>query len=160
MKRKSLLLSAVAFTVAMLFIAAGIYAGTKAPDMIKMDNKAYEKHTKGIVDFSHTKHAVDYAKKSPEFYKNGCGECHHDENGKPLANLKDGDDVQKCIECHKIPGELKGKEAKGKSKEEKRQYHANALHDNCKGCHKEYNKKNKTKAAPTTCTKCHPKTKK
>ena len=158
MKRKSFLLSAVVFTVVVVFITAGIYAGTKAPDVIKMENKAYAEHTKGIVEFSHTKHAVDYAKKAPEFYKNGCGECHHDKDGKPLANLKDGDAVQGCIECHQKPGELKGKEAKGKSKEEKREYHANALHDNCKGCHKNYNKKNNTKAAPTTCTKCHPKT--
>ena len=160
MKRRSRLISVIIFTVATLFIVAGIQAGTKAPDVIKMNNPAYEKHEKGIVEFTHTKHAVEYAEKAPEFYKNGCGECHHDENGKPLSSLKDGDDVQSCIECHKIPGELKGKAAKGKSKKEKREYHANALHDNCKGCHKEYNKKFKTKAAPTTCTKCHPKTKK
>ena len=147
MKRKSLLLLAAG--IAVCFAATVIYAGTTAPDVIKMDNPAYEKHTKGIVDFSHKKHATDYGA--------GCGECHHDENGKPLDSLKDGDDVQGCITCHKKPGELKGKKAKGKSKEEKRAYHANAVHDNCKGCHKAFNKKNKTKAAPTTCTKCHPK---
>ena len=35
--------------LATVFIAAGIYAGTNVPDVITMQNKAYEKHTKGIV---------------------------------------------------------------------------------------------------------------
>ena len=84
-------------------------------------------------------------------------------DGKPLTELKDGDDVQKCIECHKTPGEApKGKKAKKKlSKKEKiAQYHAEAVHANCRGCHKDFNKKYKPKKAPTTCAKCHPKTKK
>ena len=131
-----------------LFVAAGIYAGTTAPDVIPLENKAYA-HKKGIVQFSHKKHYTEY--------KAGCGECHHDANNKPLNNLKEGDPVQSCFECHNKPGEIKGKEAKGLSKKDKLAYHANALHDNCKGCHKDYNKKNNTKAAPTTCTKCHPK---
>ena len=38
---------------------------------------------------------------------------------------------------------------------EKLAYHANALHENCISCHKAYNKENKTKAAPSSCTKCH-----
>ena len=143
--------------IAVLSIVPGLYAGTEAPDVIKMENKAYAKHKKGIVDFTHKKHADDY--------KIGCAECHHDENGKPLENLKAGDDVKTCIECHKIAEYIKGKAAKGLSKEKKREYHANALHDNCKGCHKKFNKKNGLKskdkgAAPTTCKACHPKIKK
>ncbi|MCP4107762.1 MAG: cytochrome c3 family protein [Desulfobacteraceae bacterium] len=127
-----------------------------------MDNKAYEKHKKGIVQFTHKKHAEDYAKANPDFYKNGCGECHHNEKNEPLKDLKMGDDVKNCMECHKKAAEApKGKKAPKKlSKEQKREYHANAIHDNCKGCHKTFNKKKKTKAAPTTCAKCHPKTKK
>ena len=152
-------------TVSSLFIAAGIYAGTAVEDVIPMDTKAYEKHTKGIVQFSHQKHQTDYAEKHPNFYKNGCGECHHDENNKPLTGLKPGDDVKKCIECHKKPGYVTGKKAKGLSKEQKREFHANALHDNCRACHRKYNKKNKLKSkskgyAPTTCKSCHPKKKK
>ena len=149
--------------IAMLVAAAGIYAKA-VPDIIKLQDPAYEEHKKGVVDFSHKKHQDDYAKKYPEYYKNGCGECHHDKDGKPLSSLKEGDDVQKCIECHKIPAEApKGKKAKKKlSKKEKiKDYHAEALHANCRGCHKEYNKKYKPEQkAPTTCTKCHPKTKK
>ena len=91
----------------------------------------------------------------------GCGVCHHDDKGKPLANLKAGDNVQRCIECHKKPSERpKGKGAPKLKKKQRLEYHAEALHYNCKDCHKAFNKKFKTKAAPTTCTKCHPKKKK
>ena len=154
--KKNLLtvLAIVGFTC--MFLAGGIYAGTTVPDDIKMENKAYSKHTKGIVMFSHKKHAEDY--------KVGCGECHHDDKNKPLDTLKAGDDVQNCMECHKKPAFMKGKKAKGLSKAQKLEYHANAIHDNCKGCHKEFNKekglKSKDKgAAPTSCKTCHPKTK-
>jgi len=150
---KKLLLIAVIVGISALFITAGIYAGTKVPDVIKMENKAYKKHKKGIIMFSHKKHIDEY--------KAGCGECHHDNDNKPLNNLKEGDNVQNCIECHKKPGERpKGKSAPKLKKKERLAYHAEALHYNCKDCHKKFNKKTKTKKAPTTCTKCHPKTKK
>jgi cytochrome c553 len=146
---KRFFILAMAAVVATLFVAAGIYAGTEVPDVIKMESKAY-KHKKGIVEFTHKKHTAEYGAK--------CGECHHDDKGKPLTELKEGDDVQKCIECHSKPGEKpKGKDAPRLSDKEAREYHAEALHDNCKGCHREHNKKNKTRAAPTTCSKCHPK---
>ncbi|MDM8552926.1 cytochrome c3 family protein [Desulfobacterales bacterium HSG2] len=155
MKKKSLLIIAVIVGMVTLFVATGIYAGTEVKDEFEM--KADYKHKKGIVKFTHKKHNVDY--------KIGCGDCHHvdkDKDGKPekLDDLKMGDPVQKCIECHAKPGEIKGKKAKGMKKPQKREYHANAVHDNCIGCHKDYNKKNKTKAAPKSCKKCHPKKKK
>jgi len=161
---KKLIKISVVVGSAILFLVAGIYA-KDVPDIIKLEDPAYEKHKKGVVDFSHGKHQTDYAKEYPEYYKNGCGECHHDENNKPLSDLKAGDDVKKCIECHKIATEApKGKKAKKKlSKKEKiKDYHAEALHENCRGCHKKFNKKYKgqKKKAPTTCTKCHPKKKK
>ena len=161
MIKKHLLVSAI-IAIATLCVAAGIYAKA-APDVIELNDPAYEEHKKGVVHFEHKKHQDDYAKKYPEYYKNGCGECHHDKDGKPLSKLKEGDDVQKCIECHKIPGEApKGKKATKKlSKKEKiKEYHAEALHENCRSCHKDYNKKYKPeKKAPTTCAKCHPKEK-
>ena len=161
MNKKLLVLVVVG--CAALFVAAGIYAKT-VPDVIKLQDPAYKEHKKGVVDFEHAKHQAEYTKKYPEFFKNGCGECHHDKDNKPLSNLKEGDDVQKCIECHKIAAEApKGKKAKKKlSKKEKiKDYHAEALHENCRGCHRKYNKKYKPpKKAPTTCAKCHPKTKK
>jgi len=143
----------------MVFLLAvqGIFAGSDVPDEIKMENAAYDKHTKGIVTFSHKKHSEEYAKQFPDFFKNGCGECHHDQNNKPLA-LKAGDNVQSCIECHKKPGERpKGKDAPKLSKNERLAFHAEALHYNCQGCHKRVNKETGEKSAPTTCAKCHPK---
>lgn len=103
MNKKSLFLVLSLLGIAILFISAGIYAGTTAPDVIKMENKIYDKHTKGIVEFSHKKHVVDY--------KGTCGECHHDATGKPL-DLKEGDAVQSCAECHSKAGLApKGKDA-------------------------------------------------
>ena len=162
--KKRYLVTLLVAVIATMFIVVGIYAGTEVKDEIVMENKAYAKHTKGIQTISHKKHQKEYAEKHPEFYKNGCGECHHDKDDKPLVNLKEGDEVQNCIECHKKPGFIKGKKAKGLDKKQKREYHANAMHDNCKGCHKKFNKKMKLKskdekAAPTTCKKCHPKKK-
>ena len=150
MKVKSLLLVMLVVGIAALFLSASIFAGTTIPDVIKMETKGYEKHEKGLVSFSHKKHS--------EEYKAGCGDCHHDAKGKPLASLKPTDKVQSCIECHKKPSEKpKGKDAPKLSKKEELEYHAEALHENCQGCHKEFNKKNNSKAAPTTCAKCHAK---
>ena len=76
--------------------------------------------------------------------------------------------MQGCIECHKIPGKMPGdlkKEMKANKASKKEiaakemEYHAEAIHENCISCHKKFNKENKTKAAPQTCTKCHPKEK-
>jgi hypothetical protein len=153
MRKKSLL--TVAFVGVMVeFFAAGIYAGNKAPDVIKLKDKEYKKYTKGIVEFSHKKHTEEYAKKYPEGYKDGCGTCHHvEKDGKhvPRKDLKEGDDVERCIECHSKPGK-KTKDAKNKL-----EFHAEAMHENCIGCHRDYDKANKTKDAPTSCSKCHPK---
>ena len=63
--RKKLFLIAVIVGVSALFLTAGIYAGTKVDDVVKMQNKAYKKHKKGIIMFSHKKHI--------EEYKAGCG---------------------------------------------------------------------------------------
>ncbi len=156
MGKRSWIAVAVIVSVAVLFAAGSIVAAGKAPDTIKMQNKAYE-HKKGIVEFSHKKHSADYAKKAPNLYKDACGVCHHDDKGKPLSALKETDAVKSCFECHKKPGEApKGKDAPKLDKKAKLEYHAEALHENCRGCHKDYNKEFKTKDAPTTCAKCHP----
>jgi len=148
---KRLLVIVTIMAMATLFFSVGIYAGTEVKDEIKMENKAYKKRQYKTVTFTHKKHV--------EEYKASCGECHHDEDNKPL-DLKEGDEVQNCIECHKIPGYIKGKKAKGLTREKKREYHANAVMDNCRACHRKFNKEKgyKTKnekAAPTTCKKCH-----
>ncbi|MGA9178773.1 MAG: cytochrome c3 family protein [Desulfobacterales bacterium] len=160
LKKRNLLI--IMFFVAIfLLFAGGLNAGTKVKDKIKMDNPAYEKHKKGINIFTHKKHATVYQENNPDLFKNGCGECHHDDDNEPLKDLKEGDEVQNCIECHQEPAYMRGKEARGLSKEEKLEYHANAIHYNCRGCHKLYNKKmnlrSKDKgAAPRRCKQCHP----
>ncbi len=121
-------------------------------DIITMKNPAYKKHKKSIVLFTHKKHVKEY--------KIGCGQCHHDKDGTPLNDLKDNDKVDSCIECHSKIGQApRPKDKKKLSLEEKLEYHAEAIHENCIKCHKEFNKKNGTKAAPASCSKCHPKKK-
>ncbi|MBW1835071.1 MAG: cytochrome c3 family protein [Deltaproteobacteria bacterium] len=144
MNKRSLLIIAVV-GIASMFLATAIYAGTTVADVVNMENKAYKKHKKSIVKFSHKKHNVEY--------KAGCGECHHDTEGKPLSALKMGDEVHNCIECHKKPGR-----APRAKKGEAKLSNAEALHKNCIGCHK-IAKKSGKKAAPTSCAKCHPKKK-
>ncbi len=149
MKVKSLILMASIIGTAILFFSASTFAGATITDTIKLETKGYESQ-KGHVQFTHKKHS--------EEYKAACGDCHHDAKGKPLANLKPTDKVQGCIECHKKPGDKpKGKDAPKLSKQEELEYNAAAFHANCITCHKEFNKKNNTKAAPITCTKCHAK---
>jgi cytochrome c553 len=155
MRKKHIALGVVAAVIC-LFFAAGLYA--KVADVLKVDKTGYTKIEKGEIQFNHKKHAENYAKEYASLYPNGCGDCHHDAKGQPLKGLTNDSKVQKCIECHKKPGEApKGKDAPKLTKEQKREYHAEALHDNCEGCHKEFNKNFKPKKAPVTCNDCHPK---
>jgi len=152
MSKRYLLIIAIV-GIASMFLATAIYAGTAVDAVVKMENKAYTKHKKSIVMFSHEKHVKEY--------KAGCGECHHDAEAKPLNALKMGDEVQNCIGCHTKAGRApKAKKGEAKlSKKEKMAYHAEAIHLNCISCHKKANKASGTKAAPTSCAKCHPKKK-
>jgi hypothetical protein len=149
-KRSVCVLTAVC--VALIFVAGSIYAGSEVKDVILLKTPEYEEHTKGIVEFSHKKHVAEYGAT--------CGDCHHDDKGKPLA-LEGGESVQRCVECHKETGK-KPKGEKLSKKEKIMKYHKEALHANCSGCHKDWNKekgykKSDPKAAPTTCKNCHPK---
>lgn len=126
--------------IALSLVATGAFAAKEVKDVITFNTPAYDKHQEAPVVFSHKRHSSDYFDEYPELYESPCGECHHDKDSNKLVDLKEGDEVQSCIECHKKPGYMKGKEARGLSKQQKREYHANALHDNCKDCHKAYNK--------------------
>ncbi|MBW1994872.1 MAG: cytochrome c3 family protein, partial [Deltaproteobacteria bacterium] len=121
MNRSSYWIIGVVVGIVSLFVAAGIYAGTEVPEVIKLKEKAYKKHKYAIVKFSHKTHQEDYPEKYPEFFSSKCGECHHDKDNKPLVNLKPGDEVKRCIECHKKPAYITGKKAKGLSKKQKRE---------------------------------------
>lgn len=116
--------------------------------IILMDSPGYASHTKPIVRFTHQKHMDTYSK--------SCGDCHHDNTGKPL-DLKPGDPVSRCIQCHKETKKKKGE--KLESSEKIKIYHDEALHANCVGCHKAYNiTKGDPKGmgpAPVPCKACH-----
>jgi len=150
MNKKLLTLLLVA-GIAVIFVATGLYAGTDVPETITMNFNKYKKRRKAppkykFIEFSHKKHNVEY--------KVNCGECHHDKDHKPLE-LKAGDHVQKCVECHT-------KLTKNKKKKKDIKVLENAMHTNCVGCHKEVNKKagdpkGRKGPAPTSCAKCHKK---
>jgi len=144
----------ICVALACLFFAGGIYA--KVGDVIKFAGNCPK--TKGEITFSHKKHSEEYAKQYPDLYANGCGECHHDAKGQPLKDLKADSKVDTCISCHKQCGEApKGKDAPKLDKKQKLAYLAEAYHQNCQSCHKDFNKKYAPKKAPVTCNDCHPK---
>ena len=137
-----------------LFLSTAVWAGNKVEDTITMETKEIEKRKKAppkfkLVQFPHKKHVSDL--------KLSCGACHHDKDNKPL-DLKPGDDVQRCVECHTM---IK------KDKENRKNIMVleNAMHGKCVACHKETNKKAGDEKglkgpAPATCGKCHISTKK
>jgi Class III cytochrome C family len=150
---KKLLTMLLAAGIAVIFFTTGLYAGTDVPENITMDYNKYKKRKKQppkskFVEFSHTKHFTDY--------KISCGACHHDKDNKPIEDLKVGDDVQKCAECHtKMSLNKKDKKAKKDI-----MVLENAMHRNCVDCHKDVNikagdPKGRKGPAPASCTKCH-----
>ena len=125
-------------------------AEQKAPEKMEIQAKLWSKHTKGPVPFNHKKHAEDYGSK--------CDECHHVyKDGK--NTYKEGDKVQKCMECHNEPT-IKGEKKLPKDKQKLNL--KLAYHSNCQGCHKKFKKKDRAKYGkiPTTFIKCHTKSKK
>jgi len=132
---------------ATLILNAGVTsADSTCPDEVTIESKLWKKDKYGPAKLSHKKHAVDY--------KIACKDCHHVyKDGKNV--WKEGDKVQKCDECHTCV--KTGKALKEAPAEEKKLSLYTAFHDNCKGCHKKYNKEHETKAAPTKCSSCHKK---
>jgi hypothetical protein len=125
----------------------GSAAETEAPDVITLQSELWSEHTKSPVTFSHNKHSREYGVK--------CTDCHHVyRDGK--NTFKEGDKVQKCMECHNEPT-IKGEK---KLPEDKQQLNLKlAYHNNCQGCHRVLKQKDRAKYGkiPTTCIKCHPK---
>ncbi len=138
------LISAVLGVV--LVFSAG-YANEQVPDRTAMNSKVYGQHTKSLVTFTHKKHNVDY--------KIACAECHHVyKDGKSI--WEEGDKVEKCGVCHSKdkPSREERKELSGAEKI--KGYHYEAIHENCKGCHKDLKREGKP-TGPIACSKCHPK---
>ncbi len=156
MKKLSLMIG-LPVMLAMVVAVGMAVAGTEFKDVIQMENKqAFDEHKKGIATFTHKKHH--------EEYKIGCGECHHDKDGKPLTDLKVGDDVQSCLACHE-KGQADRAALRGMSPAERKKaeikYYYGAIHENCQGCHENVNMEkagDKRKGpAPVSCNDCHPK---
>jgi len=151
---KKLVTLLLAAGIAVIFVATGLQAGTQVADTIKMDYNDYTSRKKAppkfeFVEFTHKKHSEDY--------KISCGDCHHDESNAPL-DLKVGDDVQKCSECHDIM-------EKTKDNRDDIMVLENAMHGSCVDCHKEVNieagdPKGRKGPAPVSCNDCHASNKK
>lgn len=152
MMNKKLLILLLTAGAALILATTGIHAGTEAPETITMDYNNYNKRKKAPPKF---KYPILTHKKHAEDYKISCGDCHHDKDNKPL-DLKPGDQVQKCVECHtKLE---KPKKKKGAKKDI--MVLEIAMHENCIVCHKDVNKKagdpkGKKGPAPASCGKCH-----
>jgi len=148
-KRFLTVLAVVGLMVSVALLGLSGAAEQKAPEVIDLQASLWKEHTKGPVNFHHKKHS--------EEYKVTCDNCHHVyKDGK--NTWKEGDKVQKCQECHNEPtvtGEKKLPPDKQKLNLKL------AFHENCQGCHKEMKKKDKAKYGkiPTTCIKCHTKSK-
>lgn len=148
---KRLITLLLAAGIAVIFVATGLQAGTEVKDTLTMETAGYKTRKKAppkfnLVEFTHAKHAADY--------KISCGQCHHDKDGKAL-DVKAGDNVQGCGECH-------NKFEQDKKNKKDILVHENAMHANCITCHKEINvkagdPKGMKGPAPASCGKCHTK---
>ncbi len=148
MKRKFFaVLAAVCLMAASFVITSAIFAEQEVADNFIIQSSLFEKRTKANIEFTHKKHS--------EEHKVACVECHHVyKDGKNV--WKEGDEVQKCQECHDVI-----KKTKECTEEEKKKHLKLAIHNNCfKGCHKKLKKENPESKAPAKCLECHPKKKK
>jgi alpha-D-ribose 1-methylphosphonate 5-triphosphate diphosphatase PhnM len=149
-KRLLTVLAVAALMCGVVLLGLSGAAEQKAPAVIDIQSTLYKEHTKGPVKFEHKKHQ--------EEYKIKCTECHHVyKDGKNI--WKEGDEVKKCQECH---NETTIKGEKKLPKDKQKLNLKLAFHDNCTACHKKLKKKDRKKYAkiPTTCVKCHTKSKK
>ncbi|HQR37635.1 MAG TPA: cytochrome c3 family protein [Blastocatellia bacterium] len=99
--------------------------------------------TWGISKLTHQDHS--------EKYKVSCATCHHT-NG--AGNAAIGEQVQRCVSCHKAEGDEKNPS----SKDGDELWVKNAFHlgeTGCIECHKRESAKNPNSKAATTCAGCH-----
>lgn len=146
-KKKTCL--ATIFCMSLFVFMFPAFAGTEVKDTFEIETREIKNRKKGppkfkLVTFTHKKHAKDY--------NISCGTCHHDKEKKPL-DLKPGDDVQRCVECHT-------KLKKDKKNKKDIMVLENAMHGNCITCHKATNiksgdPKGRKGPAPASCGKCH-----
>ncbi|CAO0822733.1 Cytochrome c3 family protein [Desulfarculales bacterium] len=132
----------VAFVALALLGGAAWAAKTKSgevKDEFLIDNtKVFGPLTKAVVRLTHTKHGTEH--------KVACDKCHHVKANKKTNIWKEGDKVEKCAECHTSADKKPAAEGVPLSL-------YNALHKQCRECHKDQKK------GPTKCDECHPKAK-
>jgi hypothetical protein len=113
-------LTACLLLIALVSYAAFAVAPLKPPGRIVFQTVA------GKALFDHARHAAYTG------YSLACGECHH------TLSKDEYDQAASCTECHDAE--------KGDANVPKR---ADALHQQCIGCHTEYG------AGPVECAQCH-----
>ncbi len=125
-----------------------VVGAADVPDVIELKSDVYKQHRKPIVEFTHKKHAEDYGI--------ACKDCHHVfKDGKNV--WKEGDPVQKCDAdgCHSKAKPSPDERRSMSDAEKMKAFHYEAIHENCKGCHKELKMEGKP-TGPISCSKCHP----
>ena len=145
MNLKAFSIPTVLLTV-LLLLMVGSLSATDVPDTVTMDSKVYTVDTRAPVTFSHKGHS--------EHKDIGCADCHHVyEDGNNV--WKEGDEVQKCEACHQNTE----KTPQGMKKADKiKEYHKDALHANCKNCHKKMiDRESELGLKLKKCTGCHTK---
>jgi hypothetical protein len=119
--------------------AAEPAASPSGLDVIIIDNEDYESDRKGIVTFTHRKHALDY--------KVSCWECHHEYvDGKNIWSP--WEETVTCGACHDPEEKYDNPILLQK-----------AYHFNCKNCHKSLAKEKKKTGPYRKCYGCHEKPK-
>ena len=143
--KKCMRLLILVLAVGMAPVVSGMEATQEVPDTVKMESAVYKSHKKPIVVFTHKKHAQDYGI--------ACTDCHHVyKDGK--NTWQEGDAVERCDSCHS-KDKPSPEERKAMSEAEKMAaFHYEAIHENCKACHKDLKKAGKP-TGPISCTKCH-----
>ena len=104
-------------------------------NVILLNNKGYKKKRKGPVEFTHKKHAYNY--------RLFCWDCHHDYKNGQNVWVPWGE-TKRCDQCHDP-----------KEKEPNEIMLQKAFHYQCKGCHKDFARKNMKTGAYRKCAGCH-----
>ncbi len=143
--KKGILLLTVICALAMTLPVLPTLAGQAVPDKVEMNSSVYETHRKPIVTFTHKKHADDYGI--------ACSDCHHVfEQGK--NTWQQGDPVDGCDVCHSKDKPSPEERRSMSDAEKMKHFHYEAIHENCKGCHKTRKMEGKP-TGPISCSKCH-----
>ena len=110
----------------------------------------YPTRFQGPVRFSHKKHVNSYGA--------GCGNCHHDSDLDPIEAY-DPSEIYSCDDCHYDTGLVRGPKTENTMPEYDQMMHRpNAIHAQCLGCHKKFNREKHLIVAPEACISCHKKT--